>query len=106
MPPATRHRKDYVSFRPYKAIGTTRSAWRSGDGPLRAMAKAAAAGAVFIGLPSLLIVPGVIYFLAGFQDWLTFLGHAVAVFAIPAAAIVLLALLAGIVAACRLFFRR
>ena len=106
MMPSMKPRTDYVSFRPYKAIGTTRSVWRSGDGPVRAMMRAGVAGAVFIGLPSLLIVPAIIYYLTGFQDWPTFLGHAVATFAFPAAAIVLLALLAGVVSICRLCFRR
>lgn len=111
MPPVrmafvTKPRNDYVSFRPYKAIGTTRSAWRSGDGPLRAMIRAGAACLLFIGLPSLVIVPGVVYYLAGFENWPTFLGHTVATFAIPAAAIAALALLAGVVSICRLLFRR
>ena len=99
-------RNEYVSFRPYKAIGTTRSPWRSGDGPLRAMMRAGAAGLLFIGLPSLVLVPAVIYYLLGLQDWLTFLGHAVATYAVPAAVIALLALLAGLVSICRLLFRR
>jgi hypothetical protein len=106
MAPGTKPRTDYISFRPYKAIGTTRSFWRSGDGPLRSMARAGAAGLLFIGLPSLLVVPAVIYYLAGFEDWLTFLGHAVATFAIPAGAILGLTLLGGLVSICRLCFRR
>ncbi len=99
-------RNEYVSFRPYKAIGTTRSPWRSGGGPIRAMIRAGAAGLLFIGLPSLAIVPAVVYYLVGFEDWPTFAGHAVATFALPAAAIALLALLAGVVSICRLLFRR
>jgi hypothetical protein len=99
-------RNEYVSFRPYKAIGTTRSPWRSGDGPLRAMIRAGAAGLFFIGIPSLFIVPAIIYYLVGFEDWPTFLGHAVATFAFPAAAIVLLSLLAGVASIFRLLLRR
>ena len=102
----TKPRNEYVSFRPYKAIGSTRSPWRSGDGPLRAMIRAGAAGLLFIGIPSLVIVPAVIYYLVGFEDWPTFLGHAVATYALPAAVIVLLSLLAGVFAICRLLFRR
>ncbi len=99
-------RNDYVSFRPYKAIGTTRSPWRSEDGPVRAMIRAGAAGLLFLGIPSLIIVPIVIYYLVGFQDWPTFLGHAVATYAVPAALIAALSLLAGVVAIFRLLFRR
>jgi hypothetical protein len=99
-------RNEYVSFRPYKAIGTTRSPWRSGDGPLRAMIRAGAAGLIFIGIPSLAIVPAIVFYLAGFEDWPTFLGHSLATFALPAAAIALLALVAGAVSICRLLFRR
>jgi hypothetical protein len=99
-------RNDYVSFRPYKAIGTTRSPWRADGGPIRAMTRAAAAGLLFIGLPALFIVPGVVYYFTGFEDWPTFLGHTVATLAIPAAAIAALALLAGVWAILRLLFRR
>ena len=106
MIPGTKPRTDYVSFRPYKAIGTTRSIWRSGDGPVRAMVRAGAAGLLFIGLPSLVIVPAVIYWLVGFPDWQTFLGHAVATCAFPLAAIAALVLLSGLVSICRLCFRR
>lgn len=99
-------RNDYVSFRPYKAIGSTRSVWRADDGPVRAMIRAGAAGLLFIGAPSLLIVPGVIYYLAGFEDWPTFLGHALATFGFPAAAIALVTLAAGVFSLCRLLLRR
>lgn len=99
-------RNDYVSFRPYKAIGTTRSPWRSEGGPIRAMIRAGAAGLLFIGIPSLVIVPAVIYYLVGFQDWPTFLGHAVATYAVPAAIIGAISLLAGLFSIIRLLFRR
>jgi hypothetical protein len=102
----TKPRNEYVSFRPYKAIGSTRSAWRREGSPLRAMVRAGAAGLLFIGLPALFVVPGVVYYLAGFESWPTFLGHTVATYAIPLAAILLLALLAGIVSLARLLFRR
>jgi len=99
-------RHDYVSFRPYQVIGTTRSAWRSGDGPLRAMLRAGAASLLFIGVPSPLIVPAVTYFLVGYQDWSTFLGYTVATFVFPAAAIAIIVGLAGLVSVGRLLSRR
>ena len=97
---------EYVRFRPYKAIGTTRSNWRRGDGPLRSMMRVAVGGVLFIGLPSLVLVPAVVWYLAGFQDWPTFLGHVLATFIFPVGAILLLTLLSGVVAFFRLRFQR
>ncbi len=102
----TKPRNEYVSFRPYKAIGTTRSPWRREGSPLRAMVRAGAGGLLFIGLPALFLVPGVVYYFAGFENWPTFLGHTLATYAIPAAAIALLAVLAGVVSLVRLLFPR
>jgi hypothetical protein len=102
----TKPRNDYVSFRPYKAIGTTRSPWRREGSPLRSMVRGAAAGLLFVGLPALFIVPGVVYYFEGFGDWPTFLGHTLATYAIPAAAIVAITVLAGVFSLLRLLFRR
>lgn len=99
-------RNDYVSFRPYQAIGSTRSGWASGDGPVRTTLQAGATALLVIGAPSLIIVPGLVYYLVGFKDWPTFLGHTVATFLFPAAAIGVITLLAAIFSVARLFFRR
>ena len=89
---------EYVRFRPYKAIGTTRSNWRRSDGFVRTMVNTGLSALIFVGLPSLIIVPAVVYYMAGFQDWSTFLGHTLATFLFPIGVILLLAVGSGAVA--------
>ena len=89
---------EYVRFRPYKAIGTTRSNWRRSDGFVRTMVNTAMSALIYVGVPSLIIVPAVVYYLAGFQDWGTFLGHTLATFLFPLGAILVIAVGSGAIA--------
>jgi hypothetical protein len=83
---------DYLELLPYREIGSS-SAKTS---PLTPVVRAVAIAVVFIGLPSLAIVPLMTYFFQGYTRWQTFLLGVAGNFVIPAAAIAAIALLASL----------
>jgi uncharacterized sodium:solute symporter family permease YidK len=74
---------DYLELLPYREIGTSSSK----SSPLTPIAKAAALAVIFIGVPSLIIVPLMTYLLQGFTQWNTFLKCMAGNFIVPLAAI-------------------
>lgn len=88
---------DYLKFRPYEAIGRP----HAGKGVRHELSIAALKGGViatvFVGIPSLLLVPLFTYLLNGFVDLPIFLGQVCWNSIIPVALMALLAVVSGAV---------
>ncbi|MEQ1849970.1 MAG: hypothetical protein ABMA01_00110 [Chthoniobacteraceae bacterium] len=89
-----RRDNDYLELLPYREIGSSSSKKSAATH----VARAAAFAVIFIGLPSLIIVPLMTYLFQGFSHWRSFLVGMAGNFVVPLAAIAAVTLM-GVFAA-------
>ena len=88
---------EYLKFRPYSAIGAGQTEKSARHAVGIAALKGGVIAVIFVGLPSLLLVPLCTYLLNGFVEFPLFLTQMAWISIVPAALMVLLAVVSGVV---------
>ncbi len=99
--PRGKRTTEYLKFRPYEVIGAPSVAKAAGHAVLAAAVKGGVIALIFVGIPSLFLVPVLTFFLSEFADLPAFLRQAGWNFLIPAALMAVLAVVSGAVSLLR-----